>query len=413
MHVCMINRVPWVRASVTSWLEHSEMEDTDVVLISRYDIPDSEKRGLSKFVYFESYDDDLALEKLVIELHGERPFDRIIALSELDILRAAKLRSLLNIPGQSYFSAFLYRDKIAMKEWASLAGISVPSFTVAFDQEDIYSFVARHGFPIIIKPKNEYGSKNVSLISDKGELQSFCRVLDFNDGLDVESFIQGNLYHVDGIISNGRLVFTSVSMYLNSSGKSTTLFNEDIKPQFPLSTVADLQISPFSTPFKVLTNETRKLLADPKFDNGSIHAEWILDESMKPYFIEIASRTGGLLISDAIQRKYGFIMNEESFRVQLGLPFCASCVTDKLYGYLSILPKRGRIDKYDINTIANNSNVISFSTSYKSGDYIDAQSESTDNIGLLLFEIDQRKTLLEQVEYWTLFLNSKIHVLSD
>ncbi|MDW3158018.1 hypothetical protein RS929_11020, partial [Bifidobacterium longum] len=68
---------------------------------------------------------------------------------------------------------------------------------------------------------------------------------------------------------------------------------------------------------------------------------------------------------------------------------------------------------YDINTIANNSNVISFSTSYKSGDYIDAQSESTDNIGLLLFEIDQRKTLLEQVEYWTLFLNSKIHVLSD
>ncbi|MDW3157596.1 hypothetical protein [Bifidobacterium longum] len=116
----MINRVPWVRASVTSWLEHSEMEDTDVVLISRYDIPDSEKRGLSKFVYFESYDDDLALEKLVIELHGERPFDRIIALSELDILRAAKLRSLLDIPGQSYFSAFLYRDKIAMKEWAIL-----------------------------------------------------------------------------------------------------------------------------------------------------------------------------------------------------------------------------------------------------------------------------------------------------
>lgn len=48
MHVCMINRVPWVRASVTSWLEHSEMEDTDVVLISRYDISDSEKKRIEQ-----------------------------------------------------------------------------------------------------------------------------------------------------------------------------------------------------------------------------------------------------------------------------------------------------------------------------------------------------------------------------
>lgn len=93
--ICVINTVTWLRAPISNWLN----DNLDTTLISSYQVDKSLLKDINQFIYFEKYNDDEELENLVIKLHQQEKFDLLIALSEKDILRVAKLRELLGIQG--------------------------------------------------------------------------------------------------------------------------------------------------------------------------------------------------------------------------------------------------------------------------------------------------------------------------
>ena len=361
--ICVINTVTWLRAPISNWLN----DNLDTTLISSYQVDKSLLKDINQFIYFEKYNDDEELENLVIKLHQQEKFDLLIALSEKDILRVAKLRELLGIQGQNYFSALLYRDKYIMKQFAKIIGLNVPEFSTFSEPCELMEKVSKIGFPILIKPLSKSGSEGVQVLKNKEEYDDYLEKKSlWGENYDVEQFILGDMYHVDGIVENNKLKFVSVSKYWNSLGKSTTLMEST---QNTTITFADFTINKSDWEFLLLKGETKKFVEKSNFNNGTIHAEFIISEKDKtPYFIEIASRTGGLMISDTIEKKYGIIMNEVSFYLQVGQKVTYPLKNEpENFGFLTVFPQNKKLIEYDVSKIKQDLNVIDFYENHKIG----------------------------------------------
>lgn len=378
MRIGVINRVPLLRAPINSWTP----SDANVTLISSYPLQKNQVSNIKNFIYFKEYDDDSSLTSLILKLDLEEHFDCLITLSEFDILRVSKIRSLLGIKGQNYFSGQIFRNKIKMKKFARSRGLLVPKYGKVSSIYDIQKFVRINGYPCILKPTNESSSKDVFVLNENFNLDSKKLEDKLNKYgiMDIERYIKGKLYQVDGIVNNHELQFVSISQCLNNLGESTTLTKES-KP----TTIADFTIDDSSKEFKKLKAQATMLLKDSYLNCGSVHIEFIIDENNDPYFIEVGSRTGGLMVSDIIERKYGIVMNEASYKLQAGFPYELSPNIPKIEsGFISILPQEGILTKFDISKI--NPLVSRIDKNYQIGKTYGMATESTDHIALLQFE---------------------------
>lgn len=401
--ICVINTVTWLRAPISNWLN----DNLDTTLISSYQVDKSLLKDINQFIYFEKYNDDEELENLVIKLHQQEKFDLLIALSEKDILRVAKLRELLGIQGQNYFSALLYRDKYIMKQFAKIIGLSVPEFSTFSEPCELMEKVSKIGFPILIKPLSKSGSEGVQVLKNKEEYDDYLEKKSlWGENYDVEQFILGDMYHVDGIVENNKLKFVSVSKYWNSLGKSTTLMEST---QNTTITFADFTINKSDWEFLLLKGETKKFVEKSNFNNGTIHAEFIISEKDKtPYFIEIASRTGGLMISDTIEKKYGIIMNEVSFYLQVGQKVTYPLKNEpENFGFLTVFPQNKKLIEYDVSKIKQDLNVIDFYENHKIGKHYKS-TEYMNHIGIILFKGTSQENMKQKIQYLTRLIDSNI-----
>lgn len=401
--ICVINTVTWLRAPISNWLN----DNLDTTLISSYQVDKSLLKDINQFIYFEKYNDDEELENLVIKLHQQEKFDLLIALSEKDILRVAKLRELLGIQGQNYFSALLYRDKYIMKQFAKIIGLNVPEFSTFSEPCELMEKVSKIGFPILIKPLSKSGSEGVQVLKNKEEYDAYLEKKSlWGENYDVEQFILGDMYHVDGIVENNKLKFVSVSKYWNSLGKSTTLMEST---QNTTITFADFTINKSDWEFLLLKGETKKFVEKSNFNNGTIHAEFISSEKDKtPYFIEIASRTGGLMISDTIEKKYGIIMNEVSFYLQVGQKVTYPLKNEpENFGFLTVFPQNKKLIEYDVSKIKQDLNVIDFYENHKIGKHYKS-TEYMNHIGIILFKGTSQENMKQKIQYLTRLIDSNI-----
>lgn len=401
--ICVINTVTWLRAPISNWLN----DNLNTTLISSYQVDKSLLKDINQFIYFEKYNDDEELENLVIKLHQQEKFDLLIALSEKDILRVAKLRVLLGIQGQNYFSALLYRDKYIMKQFAKIIGLNVPEFSTFSEPCELMEKVSKIGFPILIKPLSKSGSEGVQVLKNKEEYDDYLEKKSlWGENYDVEQFILGDMYHVDGIVESNKLKFVSVSKYWNSLGKSTTLMEST---QNTTITFADFTINKSDWEFLLLKGETKKFVEKSNFNNGTIHAEFIISEKDKtPYFIEIASRTGGLMISDTIEKKYGIIMNEVSFYLQVGQKVTYPLKNEpENFGFLTVFPQNKKLIEYDVSKIKQDLNVIDFYENHKIGKHYKS-TEYMNHIGIILFKGTSQENMKQKIQYLTRLIDSNI-----
>ena len=65
---------------------------------------------------FENYMDNVEVETKAIQLSKKYNITNVLSISEFDVVRSARLREILNCPGQLLMSAESYRNKILMKQ---------------------------------------------------------------------------------------------------------------------------------------------------------------------------------------------------------------------------------------------------------------------------------------------------------
>lgn len=231
---------------------------------------------------FEHYMVNPNIEMRALELSAQYNITHVLSISEFDVIRAAKIRALLEIEGQSLISAEAYRDKVLMKQLLQSTAVKIPHFDKAIDGANIQRFVEKYGYPVVLKPIDGSGSSDVVIAREQQDIDMFLQTHPDIGRYEIEQFIDGEMYHVDGLVHNAEVKCAYVSHYYNGC-----LAFKDHQPLASYMLKADNSLS------QALQQEVKQVVAAlPTLPNGSFHAEFFVTPTNDIYFCEIASRTG-------------------------------------------------------------------------------------------------------------------------
>ena len=238
------------------------------------------------------------------------PIDRIVALDEFDMENVAALREHLRIPGMGLTTMRYFRDKLAMRGRAQESDILVPDFVHVLNYDDLKNFMARVKAPWLLKPRSQASGIGMKKIHEPAELWPLLDQLgDQQSFFLLEQFVPGDVFHVDSIVSERKVVFAEAHMY----GKPPL----DVSHQGGIFTTRTL--SRISSESKALLKMNRVLIEALGLVRGVTHAEFLRGHhDGQIYFIEIAARVGGAYISDVIEAATGVNLWREWARIEVG-----------------------------------------------------------------------------------------------
>jgi hypothetical protein len=237
------------------------------------------------------------VEKQVIPglawLMRNRKVDRIVSLDDFDVEKGAHLREHFRIPGMGQTTCRHFRDKLAMRIKAAEAGIRVPAFSALFNDDEIHQFVAKVPAPWIVKPRGQASATGMKKIHSADELWAHLDKLggDRHDYL-VEQFRPGDVYHVDALSMDGKVIFARSSKYLSTPfevAHGGGIFRSAIEPFG-------------SKDDKALLALNADVMTAFGMQYSASHTEFIKShEDGQFYFLETASRVGGAHLAEMVE----------------------------------------------------------------------------------------------------------------
>lgn len=244
------------------------------------------------------------LEFLEQYLGDNQPYDAIIALSEYDLMIAAKLRCKFNIPGKKPESAVLFTEKIQMKNSMVAHKIKVPHY-LSGDAALKYQADPWQK-KTVLKPIDGCGSKDVMVFDTFNLARDYFikNIVSIENchNYQFEEYIPGNIIHFDGVINEGKLVCVIAGQYIN-----TCLDYVAGKPY------ASIQLPASFTPLDWL----ERCLAAAKIQQGIFNLEAIATCNNELVFLEVAHRIGGGGIAETYQLATGVNLLEFALHAAL------------------------------------------------------------------------------------------------
>jgi biotin carboxylase len=234
--------------------------------------------------------------------------DRIVALDDFDVERAASLREHLRIGGMGDTTARHFRDKLAMRMRAREMGIPVPEFIHILNHQKINEFADRVPFPYMIKPRLLAGSYGLKKVNNKQEMWDRINHLgDEQSFFLMERFVPGSIYHADTIINDREVVFGLASKY------GTPPF--EVAHQGRVFTSQTLDSNSDEAEEVLELNEM--VLKALGLLRGVSHSEFIRDENGKLYFLETSARVGGANLSSLVEAASGINLWREWAKIEI------------------------------------------------------------------------------------------------
>lgn len=224
-------------------------------------------------------------------------FDRFVALDDFDVERVANLREHFRMPGMGRTTAHYFRDKLAMRVMAKDSNINVPDFTMLFNNDDINAFADAVPAPWLLKPRSEASATGIKKVYSKEELWQILDGLeDARDEYLVEKFAPGDVYHVDGLNLDDKVIFSRVSKYLD------TPF--EVAHGGGIFRSATCEIG--SADEKALAKMNADVMKAFGLKFGASHTEFIKSkETGDFFFLETSSRVGGANLAEMVQYASG------------------------------------------------------------------------------------------------------------
>jgi biotin carboxylase len=261
--------------------------------------------------------------------------DRIIALEEFDVVTAALMREHLCLPGLSSSGAKVFRDKLSMAVHARRAGINVPEFVPLVNGEEVDQYMKTVPGPWVIKPRSDVSAIGIRKVSEPEEVWHAIDEMNRRENLRERAsyyvlarFIAGEVFHVDSLVNDGRVVFAGTNQYG--------------RPPMQVAHQGGAYVSRTlargSADEKELLSTNKKLIKAFGLERGATHAEFIKsDADGKFYFLEIAARVGGAYIADVLEAASGINLWREWARMEIADGKPTSKVTPLRKEYAGII----------------------------------------------------------------------------
>ena len=252
------------------------------------DYLDTEVKGwLQDYVQVRSVVHEPSLLKAVQLIQSQVWVDRIEATIEAHIMPVATVREATGIPGTSTRTAFLCRDKPAMKEALRNAGISCAQSTRAETPQDARDFAAAVGYPLIIKPPAGAGASGTYKVRDAESLERVVAESGLADGsaVAIEEFIEGHEGYIDTLTINGDVRHEFITHYYPNVLEA--MRERWISPQMVTTNRID---APGYAEVRQMTRDVIRIL---DIGTSATHMEWFFGpKGLK--FSEIGCRPPGV-----------------------------------------------------------------------------------------------------------------------
>jgi hypothetical protein len=169
--------------------------------------------------------------------------------------------------------------------------------------------------PWIIKPRSDVSAIGIRKVGEAEEVWPVIDELNERQSLRerasyylLAQFVPGEVFHVDSIVNNGRVVFAGANKYG--------------RPPMQVAHQGGAYISQTvahrSEDEKQLLQRNRKLVRALGLERGATHAEFIKSEADgRFYFLEIASRVGGAYIADVLEAASGLNLWREWAKIEV------------------------------------------------------------------------------------------------
>ncbi|MEO1273343.1 MAG: ATPase, partial [Myxococcota bacterium] len=215
--------------------------------------------------------------------------DRIEATVEAHILPVARVREAAGIPGTSYRTAFLCRDKPAMKETLREGGVPCAASTGADSGDEVRAFAEAVGYPIILKPRDGAGASGATRVDNDAEREAAIRNLRVDQpgrSVAAEEFIEGHEGFYDTLTLRGQIVHDFACHYYPNVLEA--MRTRWISPQFISTNRIDSASS-----YQELRTMGQRVIELLGIETSATHMEWFYGpKGLK--FSEIGCRPPGV-----------------------------------------------------------------------------------------------------------------------
>lgn len=232
-----------------------------------------------------------------------RLIDQVIALDDYDVITAGALRDHLLLPGLSESHARRFRDKLTMRVVTGAAGLPIPEFTSVFNYDRLWQFMDSVPGPWLLKPRSEASAMGIHTINYPSEIWPVLEQLgDQQSFFLLERFLPGDVFHVDSLIVDGKIIFSEAHRYgrppMSVYQGGGVFYTRTLERETPA--------------WKSLLTLNRRVLTSLGIQRGAAHVEFIRAHADgKFYFLECANRVGGANIAEAVQFAAGVNLWEE------------------------------------------------------------------------------------------------------
>lgn len=229
----------------------------------------------------------------------------VTAATDKPLVMMARVAKELNLPFYSVETAQWSTDKFQMKKRFELGGVPHAQGKLISKFEETEGLV----FPVIIKPRDNSGSRGVKLCRDRNELQiSFNEALENSklDSILVEEFIEGPEYSIESLHYDGK------SGVIQFTEKKTTEFPYNVE-------LGHIQPANLSHENKQRIRKiVEKIGKALNFENCPSHTELKINER-GIFVIETSPRLGGDYITSTLTPlSTGVNLEDELLKMALG-----------------------------------------------------------------------------------------------
>ena len=250
-------------------------------------LSDELRNWLAEYVQIGSVVHEPSLLEAVRLIQDKVWVDRLEATVEAHIMAAAAVREVTGIPGTSVQTAYLCRDKPAMKEALRKAGIPCAQSTRATTPDEAREFAARVGYPLIVKPPAGAGASGTYRVRDDDALEDAIRESGLLSGTAVamEEFIEGHEGFIDTVTVGGKVGHEFITHYYPNVLEA--MRQRWISPQMVATNRID------APGYEEVRELARKVIGILDIGTSATHMEWFFGpKGLK--FSEIGCRPPGV-----------------------------------------------------------------------------------------------------------------------
>lgn len=212
------------------------------------------------------------------------------------------------LPGPTREAAEKASNKYEMKKALTAAGVQTARFYCIHNEEELEAAMDRLPFPVIVKAVDLMGSRGIFRSNTREEArENFHRSMEATgkDYCLIEEFIEGELFGVEAMIQNGKLLF----MLPNNTEAFVSATPTPVGHSVPLRELDALG--------RQIEEQTELAVRAIGLDNCPLNCDFIKKDG-KVYVIELTGRSGATGLSEMTGIYYGLNYYEMIVRLSLG-----------------------------------------------------------------------------------------------